>query len=232
MWDDYTAMTYEELLKYFDVSLPIANVLPDLTLQNNGFGIYQKESRGIYFDGNSVVFESIDETQRMTIGLAKVFKHTYNIFNLTEQELQFTKINGRELAVFHYTNENEIDCYYTEFLQEDVAFTVSSENISVVDYMNCLQALVEKTQQNTDSTHTIIGEITTIDSYANHLGICLKEDEAPQYSRRYGIDLPDEMSVENYSLGDFLEVTYTGEPATICTIWAEQLVDIKFYPQP
>ena len=34
-------------------------------------------------------------------------------------------------------------------------------------------------------------------------------------------------SAGDYSLGDRVEVMYTGEPATILTIWAEQLVDIK-----
>ena len=39
--------------------------------------------------------------------------------------------------------------------------------------------------------------------------------------------LPDDRSVDDYSLGDLVEVTFTGEPATICTIWAEQFVDIS-----
>ena len=34
----------------------------------------------------------------------QVFKHTSDVFDLSADELQFTEINGRELAVFHYTN--------------------------------------------------------------------------------------------------------------------------------
>ena len=131
MADDYTAMSYEELLRYFDVSLPITETLPYLTLQSNDFGIYQTDNRGIYYDGNFIEFRNSGGTQDINIVLSKVFKHTSDVFDLSADELQFTEINGRELAVFHYTNENGTDCYYAEFLQNDVAFVVSSENISM-----------------------------------------------------------------------------------------------------
>ena len=226
MTDDYTAMSYKELLRYFDVSLPITETLPYLTLQRKDFGIFQSENRDVYYDGNSVVFQNSDGTQSINIVLSKVFKHTYDIFDLSDDKLKFTDINGRELAVFHYKNENGAECYYAEFLQDDVAFIISSENISAEDYAKCLQALVNKTQQSSNSVHTITGEIMAIDPYANHIGIRLDEDKAPEYSRGYGIDLPDGQSADGYSLGDRVEVTYTGEPATILTIWAEQFVDI------
>lgn len=230
MGDDYTSMSYEELLTYFDVSLPITETLPYLTLQSKEFGIYQSENRNIYFDGNSVVFENSDGTQNISIALSKVFKHTYDHFDLSGEELKFADINGREVAVFHYTNDNEADCYYAEFLQDDIAFLVGSENISVEDYAKCLQALVNKKQQSSKSTQTITGEIIAIDPYANQIGILLDEDSAPKYSRGYGVNLPDGQSIDDYSLGDCVEVTYMGEPATILTIWAEQFEDIKLLP--
>ncbi len=228
--DDYTQMSYEELLTYFDVTLPITEVLPYLTLQSKDFGIFQSENRDVYYDGNSVAFQNSDGTQNMNIGLSKVFKHTYDIFDLSEDELKFTDINGRELAVFHYKNENGAECFYAEFLQDDVAFTIRSEHISVEDYAKCLQALVNQTQQSSNSVHTIAGEIIAIDPYANHIGIRLDEDQALKYSRGYGIDLPDGQTTDGYSLGDRVEVTYTGEPATILTIWAEQFLDITLLP--
>ena len=203
------------------------NSIPYLTLQSNDFGIYQTDNRGIYYDGNFIEFRNSGGTQDINIVLSKVFKHTSDVFDLSADELQFTEINGRELAVFHYTNENGTDCYYAEFLQNDVAFVVSSENISMEDYAKCLQVLVEKAQQNSGSVNTITGEIVVIDAYANHIGVRLDKEQAPEYSSVYGIDLPDGQSAGDYSLGDRVEVMYTGEPATILTIWAEQLVDIK-----
>lgn len=176
------------------------------------------------------MFQNSDGTQSVNIVLSKVFKHTYDLFDLRDDELKFTDVNGRELAVFHYKNENGAECYYAEFLQDDVAFIISSENISAEDYAKCLQALVNKTQQSSNSVHTITGEIMATDPYANHIGIRLDEDKAPEYSRGYGIDLPDGQSADGYSLGDRVEVTYIGEPATILTIWAEQFVDITLLP--
>ena len=113
--DDFTAISYEELLTYFDVSLPITETLPYLTLQSKDFGIFQSENRDVYYDGNSVVFQNSDGTQSVNIVLSKVFKHTYDIFDLSDDELKFTDINGRELAVFHYKNENGAECYYAEY---------------------------------------------------------------------------------------------------------------------
>ena len=228
--DDFTAISYEELLNYFDVSLPITETLPYLTLQSKDFGIFQSENRDVYYDGNSVTFQNSDGTQSINVGLSKVFKHTYDLFDLSDDELKFTDINGRDLAVFHYKNENGAECYYAEFLQDDVAFIVRSENISSADYGKCLQALVNKTQQSNNSVHTITGEIIVIDPYANRMGIRLDEDKALEYSRGYGIDLPDGQSTDGYTLGDRVEITYTGEPATILTIWAEQFVDIALLP--
>ena len=81
MADDYTAMSYEELLRYFDVSLPITETLPYLTLQSNDFGIYQTDNRGIYYDGNFIEFRNSGGTQDINIVLSKVFKHTSDVFD-------------------------------------------------------------------------------------------------------------------------------------------------------
>lgn len=228
--DDFTAMSYEDMLTYFDTSLPIPETLPYLTLQSENFGIFQLEDHDIYYDGNLVVFQNSDGTQRINIDLSKVNKHTYDVFTLSADELQFTEINGRKLAVFHYTDENGADCYYTEFLQNDVAYMVGSENIPAEDYGKCLQVLVEKAPQGSASVHTITGEVTAITHNTNSIWVLLDENEAPEYSRRYEINLPSGYSAEGYSMGDRVEVTFRGEPATICTIWAEQFVDIKLLP--
>ena len=228
--DDFIEMSYEELLTYFNASLPITETLPYLTLQREDFGVFRSKDRDIYYDGNSIVFQNSDGSQSIHIVLSKVFKHTYDVFDLREDELRFTTINGRELAIFHYKNESGAECYYAEFLQDDVAFTIHSENVSAGDYGKCLKALVDKTQQSGGSVHSITGEIVAIDPYANHIGIRLDEEQALEYSRGYGIDLPDGQSAGEYSLGDRIEVAYTGEPATILTIWAQQLVEITLLP--
>lgn len=228
LWEDYVPTTYEELLEYFYVSLPVPEVLPHLTLQEHDFGIFRSPERGAYFDGNGVVFANADGSEQFRIGLGKVFLHVYDVFELTEDELTFTDINGRKLALFHYTSEEGADCYYTEFLQGDVAFTVGSEAISVGEYLRCLEALVDPVPSDTGPAHSLTGEVDAIDPYANRIGLLVDEENGRQ--RGYGVNLPAEWSAAEYSLGETLTVTYTGEPATICTIWPGQLIAVTRLP--
>ena len=92
---------------------------------------------------------------------------------------------------------------------------------------NACKSQLKKHSKTAALSTAITGEIVVIDPYANHIGVRLDKEQAPEYSSVYGIDLPDGQSAGDYSLGDRVEVMYTGEPATILTIWAEQLVDIK-----
>lgn len=226
MWEDYAPMTYEKLLDYFQIDLPVTQVLPDLTLKDSSYGIYQGEERGTYYDGNAVVFESGDGTQRVQVVLSKVFKHTSDVFQLTGDQLAFTQVKNRDLAVFHYTDETGQSCYYAEFIQHDVAFQVEGENLSEQNYAKVLEALVDPAQQE-EEVHTLVGSVIATDSYTNDLGILLEGEQVPQYSRGYSVHLPEGLRVEDFTLGDVVEVTYTGEPATICTVWEEQFVDIQ-----
>lgn len=221
MVDDYIPMTYPELLKYFDISLPLTELFPDLSLSNDAFGIYQSDKRGVYYDSNNITFASKDETKNISIGLSKVTKNICNLFDLTENELQFTTVNDRELAIFHYMDEKGSSCYYTEFLQNDIAFSVGCKNISAEEFVKYLQALVGKPQFfDTGHTHSVSGKVTFVDPQANRIGIEFN-------NCAYGIELPEESFADNYSLGDLVEVTFFGEPVTVCTIWKQQIVHIE-----
>lgn len=226
MWEDHAPMTYEELLDYFQTDLPVTQVLPDLTLKESSYGIYQGEERGTYYDGNTVVFESGDGTQQVRVVLSKVFKHTSDVFSLTGDQLAFTTVNDRDLAVFHYTDEAGQSCYYAEFLQHDVAFQVEGQNLSEEEYAKVLEILVDPAQQEKEE-HCLVGRVIATDPYINDLGILLDGEQVPPYSRGYRLHLPEGLRVEDFALGDVVEVTYAGEPATICTVWEEQFVDIQ-----
>lgn len=226
MWEDYSPMTYEELLDYFQTDLPVTQALPQLTRKEGTYGVYQGEERGAYYDGNAVVFESGDGTQRLQVVLSKVFKHTSDVFQLTGDQLAFTPVKNRDLAVFHYTDEAGQSCYYAEFIQHDVAFQVEGKNLSEEEYAKVLEALVDPAQQE-EAVHRLVGSVIATDPYTNDLGILLEGEQVPQYSRGYSVHLPEGLRVEDFTLGDVVEVTYTGEPATICTVWEAQFVDIQ-----
>lgn len=223
--EDFIPMSYEELLSYFQVTLPIEEVCPSLSLmeEDSGFGRFASDSRGTYFDGNTVVFSDKIGQKQVFIGLQKAWKCSNGVYGLAEESLQFTTINGRDLAVFRYQDEDGSDCCYMEFVQNDVAFFVRIRNLSREETARCLQALVEE-QQDGGEIHTITGEVNAVDPYRNHVGIHWEEGSDHE---GYGVDLPKEISPESYSLGDKVKVTYRGEPALINTILAQQLVEIE-----
>lgn len=222
--EDYSPMTYEALTDYLGIRLPLSELPAQLVLQGGDYGVFQRDG-DVYYDANTLVLENADQTQRLTLTLSKANKHVYDFFDLTAEELQFTTVGGRELAVFHYTNEAGADCFYTEFLQDDVAFLLASENLSAEEYASCLQALVAPAPPQ--ATHTLTGVVSVVDPYANRISIRLPAEDAAPYSRGYGIILPENLQASDYSLGDTIKVTFEGEPATICTIWAEQLLSLE-----
>ena len=221
--EDFVPMSYEEVLAYFQVTLPVDAACPTLSLvgapEGGGFGRFASESRGTYYDGNTVLFSDGTGRQQVAVGLEKVWRCSGLGFQLTEEPLRFSAVNGRELALFRYQDEEGNDCCYVEFVQNDVAFLVRMQNLSSEDVARCLQALVEE-RPGEGTVHTVTGEVTAVDPYANHIGVD-GEDGI------YGVNLPEELPAEGFSLGNVVRVTYTGEPATIDTIWAQQLLEIE-----
>lgn len=225
---DFTPMTYDELLAYFDTSLPIEETFPLLSLVESSadYGVYQSPDRGIYYDGNTVIFSTSDNAQKVCIILAKEFKHASDFFELSEDELHFTEVNGRKLAVFHYTNALGDSCYYLEFIQNDIAYFISTQGISEEDFVKIMQILVlEDASAAAGDTHSLYGTIIAVDPYANQIGI--KLDANQSYAAvSISVKLP-EGEAQKYSLDEHVTVTYTGEPATVCSIWEQQLIGIE-----
>ena len=56
----------------------------------------------------------VSYTHLINIVLSKVFKHTSDVFDLSADELQFTEINGRELAVLDVYKRQDTDGGNTE----------------------------------------------------------------------------------------------------------------------
>ena len=191
--DDFVPMTYDQMADYFKVKPNIGDVIPNLQLQTLppdqgtiGWGIFESgkadpstnEPRRIYYDANTLLFGNVDGTQLFTITLAKVFYHVYD-FNSALQDydkLKFSLINGREIAIFHYTSVEDKesshvknDCYYAEFFQNGVAYYVQSWNLSLKDFTSGLRSLIDAADVNMDpnssaTRHTLIGKINLVDS--------------------------------------------------------------------
>lgn len=222
--EDYAAMTYGEMTEYFGIAPSVDKVLPYLTRTEGNYGVYRTDVRGIYYDGNAICFESEDGTRRLNVGFSKVFRHVYDYFDLISDELVFTDINGREPAIFCCTDENGRSRLHAEFLIGSVAVYADAENIPYEDFVSCLKELVGESGQSAGGEHTVTGTVNTVDSYANHIGIIV--DKGGE-KLSYGICLPDGISAGDYSMGSTVTVTFKGEPATVLTVWKEQLISIE-----
>lgn len=249
--EDFVPMTREELLDYFGVSLPVEEVLPAYFAvgpeEGDGFGrgIYRSESRDTYFDTNTFSFELSGGMVGVYVTLDRAFHMAASPWELPADLLEFTTINGRELALFRYPDEEGNQYFYTEFLQNDVGYRVCGKNMCEQEYAAVLEALLEEREtlvpirsrtftgvysggighQTLTTTHED-GSVSAEESWHGPLHLAL-EDGAEYPSLR--IELTPEQAEEfsDLSLGDRVEVTFTGEPATIGTVWTQQLVCLK-----
>ena len=220
MYEDFTELTYEKLLDYYGVQLSIENLFPTFTRQEpeNVYGIYRRGA-DVYYDKNYITFSNDTGTEKLTIAFSKAAHRPNDSLSIVEEQLHFTKINGHQIAVFQYMDENDISHYYAELLQNDTGWYVDASGINEDDFLRVLLSIVTPT--TFQETQTITGTPIAIDSFAGYIGMQTKDN------RVIGICLPNTISADHYTLIDRITVTYKGEPANINTIWAQQLIDIS-----
>lgn len=251
MGEDFVPMPREELLDYFGVTLPVEEVLPAYFAvgpeEGDGFGrgIYRSESRDTYFDTNTFSFEHTGGVIGVYVTLDKAFHMAAAPWELPGDLLEFTTINGWELALFRYPDEEGNQYFYTEFLQNDVGYRVCGKNMREQEYAAVLGALLEQREAPAPSEpRTFTGEYgggigyqtltatnpdgsVTVEE-SRHGPLHLDLDGGSEYPS-LRIELTPEQAEEfsDLSLGDRVEVTFTGEPASIGTVWTQQLVSLK-----
>lgn len=146
--EDFIPMTYEELLEYYNVTIPIEEFLPDLKIQNEeaNYGIYKNENRGgVYFDNNPFVFKSNDGQQKLIILLSKgtlPYTGFSNIIEGYDSKLEPSTINGVEMTVAHYMDSHEADKYYAEFMFNNIGYKIYAQNLSYKEFTKVLSVLV------------------------------------------------------------------------------------------
>lgn len=250
LWDDFVPMTREELLDYYGVSLPVEALFPDLSAvgpeEGDGFGrgIYRRESGEPYFDTNTFSFESADGVLGVNITLDKAFHLPVTPWELPGDELRFTNINGWELALFRYLDGEGNQYFRTEFRQNGVNYRVTGKNMCEQAYAVVLETLLEKREDYAPgavrtltgtvtagiSRHTLTsaepdGSVSTRVTYGGVLGLSLEDGSGYLY-----VEVTSEQAEKFYgsfSLGDRVTVSFTGEPASIATLWTQQIVDIE-----
>lgn len=231
--NDFIAMTDDEFLKYYGVLFSINKAVTALELQPqnpaNNNGIFKNSSRGTYYDSHTFVFANDTNPQRIEITLSKTAYYPGLIVGADESNAQLkqSEINGFAVTVFQYAGENGSTCYHTEFLNNGIAYCITSYNLSQKDYGAALASVIadnvdtEANPSGAEEVHTVTGTVNVVDENANLISVSLG-DGVFSALRVY---LPDG-EAKSYSVGDKVEVSYTGNPITICTIWERQLKSI------
>lgn len=256
MGEDFVSMTHSELLDYYGVTLPVEELFPALTAtgpEEDDWGIYRGGERGVYFDTNTFSFESGDGVLGLYVTLDKAFHLPASPWELPGNELRFTVVNGWELALFAYPDEEGNRYFRAEFRQDGVNFCVTGKNLAEGEFAVVLGALLEQREDFVPGeVRTVTGKVTagisrqtltaspmdgstgdtsaeSFVTYRGPLGL-LTVNGGNGYSS-LGIELTPEQAARlwfaDLSVGDLVTVRFTGEPATIGTVWNQQLVSIE-----
>lgn len=214
--EDFVPMSRAELLAYFGTALPVSQALPSLRPlfpEPADYGLYRSSRGQIYRDGNAFPFVSGDGSQRVDILLSKASHYACVTPEPTEDEtLCFTPVNGRDLAVFR-----DGGTLYVEWMQSGVGWRVQAQGLSEEDFVQLLTMLVKPVEHVPEQTLT--GRIQTLDPCAHALWVAAEDG-----SGGVRVELPADTQMDTFQLGDRVTVTWTGECATLQTVWAAQLV--------
>ena len=231
MTEDFVSMSYEEVLKYFSVTLPVSEVLPAfhpaVPADDQGYGVFKRSDGTAYSDINSFLFTNADKTQNIGITLAKVNRHVCDIQPdyLKSENIVFTKINGRDYAVFHYRDEQGRDCYHIQFRKDGIDYYIGSTNTTQEDFLKLAAALApEKGSAPENGIYTLKGSVEWIDSTAGW--IVFKPSDERDTSLTIQLTT-DKEKANQYQSGEEITVCFRGEPITIDYLWEQQIIKIQ-----
>lgn len=256
MMEDFVPMTREELLNYYGVTLPVEELFPHLSAVGpevgDGFGrgIYRRDDGEPYFDCNTFSFASADGVLGVSISLDKAFHLPASIWELPGNELHFTVVNGWELALFRYPDEEGNKYFYTEFCQNGVNYRVTGKGMCEQEYAVVLESLLEPREDFAPGTvRTVTGTVTagisrqvltstgpdggvqTEVTWRGPLGLTV--DDGSKYPSLL-VELTPEQAFQfaELSVGDLVTVRFIGEPATVGTLWPQQIVSLTLPTDP
>ena len=237
MVEDFRPMSAEESLDYFGVKLPEDGIAPGLQLTGGGcfgdsHGLYRSGERGVYYDVNA--YEFTDGDKRVTLTLRTLFHMAPSLKQVKNgpEHIEFTQINGWELALFQYEDENGTRCVYTEFALDGVTCTLSASGLGKNELAAALMSLLPQ-REHVPGPVTVTGAVTHVDSRKSDYFDGVRHHYSEDHDfitvdcggTRLTVWLPGEAN--RFRVGDSVTVTYNGEPATVRNIWPGQLVSVE-----
>lgn len=217
--EDFEPMTAAQLADYFGTDLPVAEAVPGLAEQPGTYGLYRRDDGSVYYDVNAVTFS--DGAQSVTVTLGRAFWLPDGPFSLEGDGLQFADVNGRQLALFRWTDADGTACCRAEFAQDGTAFALTSAGLPEAAFLACLTALAAP--GDGAPSRTVTGTVDVIDPYAGCIGL-----QPADGGRGLMVFLTPETDAASFSPGQTVAVTFAGEPATVGTVWPEQVLGLTF----
>lgn len=219
--EDFVPMSREELLTYFDTTLPISQMLPELRPLSPSqmdlwpYGLYRRNGGEIYHDQTIFPFANSDGSKQVQIQLSKV-RHMAGVVPELREDgvLHRTAVNGRELTVFR---DRDSGVLYVEWLQNGVGWRVWAAGLTEETFYQLLVGLVEPMDPR--PTQTLSGQVFGIDPRAHTVWV------VPEDGSGMMVELPADCSMEKIQMYDRVQVIWQGEPATLQTVWKEQLTE-------
>ena len=227
-------MTDDEFLKYYGVFFRIKKAVPALELQPQNpaksNGIFKNNSRGIYYDSHAFVFANNGNTQQIEITLGNTAYYKSLVVGTSESNAQIkqSEINGFGVTIFQYAGKDGSTCYHTEFMNNGIAYCITSNNLSQKGFVTAMTSVITNnidTKAHTsraNDTHTVTGTVNAFDANANLISISVGNGVFSTLK----IYLQGG-EAKSYSVGNKVKVSYIGNPVTICTIWRQQLKSIS-----
>ena len=235
--EDFCPMSAEESLDYFGVTLPEDGIVPGLELTGggcagNGHGVFRGGDRGVYFDAN--YYEFTGGGKRVTLALRTRFHFIPSPEQVASgpEHIEFTEFRGWELALFQYTDENGVQCVYTEFARDGVTCTVTASGLGNSELALVFISLLPQ-REYVPGPVTVTGTVTHVDSRTGDYFDGVEHHYSEDHDfitidcggTQLTVWLPGE--ADRFSVGDTVTVTYNGEPATAYNIWPGQLVNVE-----
>ncbi len=235
--EDFCSMSIEESFEYFGITLPEDGIVPGLSLIGggcfgSGCGVYRTEDRGVYYDVNSYEFTGSGKSVIVTLRTRfHLMPSSEQVINGPEQ-MEFTEINGWELALFRYEDDARGECVHTEFVLDGVTCTISTCGLENDELAQVLMGILPQKEHVMEPV-SVTGTVTHVDSRTEDYfdGTEHHYSESHDYiivdcgDTRLTVWLPGE--ADRFHTGDSVTITYSGEPATAYNIWPGQLISVE-----
>lgn len=225
--EDFIPLSEIEMLEYFGIKLTAEDTLSYLKMEKDpSSGIYINGDGEVYQDVHAFVFTGNDKTEKLVFEFSKLsllpFKAPQNRNSIKQSE-----INDIGVTVFRYVNQENADCYISEFYLQGIFCRLESHNLSQNDFTTALAAFLSENFTSSEKNagakdvHKITGAVTEVDENQNVITIVPNDNRYPYLC----IEISDEQK-SDFVLGVQVQIEYIGNPMTICRLWKQQVCSV------